>query len=151
MEQVGWKLDGAGAGLGILGPVPLLLSTPLTTLTNSSWSSSVTLTVSRPSIFMKSGAEGLTVSPTPPKKGGTHRYIFVLFKQNAPGKLSGFSPNKAKPRVSWDAAGFLKANAGKLEAVAYNFFYATSEVIGGPMDGAAARADSGLLPPKAEL
>ena len=70
LEQVGWKLDGAGAGLLILGPVPLLLRTPLTTLTNSSWSSSVTLTLSRPSIFMKSspGAEGLTVSPTPPKK-----------------------------------------------------------------------------------
>ena len=70
LEQVGWKLEGAGAGLLILGPVPLLLRTPLTTLTNSSWSSSVTLTLSRPSIFMKSspGAEGLTVSPTPPKK-----------------------------------------------------------------------------------
>ena len=70
LEQVGWKLEGAGAGLFILGPVPLLLRTPLTTLTNSSWSSSVTLTLSRPSIFMKSspGAEGLTVSPTPPKK-----------------------------------------------------------------------------------
>ena len=89
--------------------------------------------------------------PDPPETGGTHRYIFLLFRQLKPGTLSGYVAGPMFRR-KWDVAGFLRDNAGALEPVACNFFYATAERIGGPMDGAAGRADSGLMPPvKSEL
>ena len=44
-----------------------------------------------------------------------------------------------------------QTNADALQPLAYNFYYATSETLGSAMDGAAARADSGLMPPKMEL
>lgn len=50
---------------------------------------------------------------------GTQRYIVILFEQLSPGS---FPPNPTK-RMSWDMAGYLKLNEGKLRVKAWNFFY----------------------------
>ena len=93
------------------------------------------------------------VAPSAQNGEGTHRYILLLLSQKRPGSLKGFIESRGP---KWDFAGFLKTNEHAIEPVAYNFFYATTDSVGSPMDGAAARAERGLPgsasdDPKSEL
>ena len=50
---------------------------------------------------------------------GTQRYILLLFEQLSPGTF----PARHNVRGSWDLAGWLQTNEGKIRPVAMNFFY----------------------------
>lgn len=76
------------------------------------------------------------VAPSVENGEGTHRYILLLLAQKRPGTLKGFIESRGP---QWDFAGFLKTNEQALEPVAYNFFYATTDTVG----GAAGRAERG--------